>query len=345
MRVIKPDSLALTYKNFSTRKEKMLSVGMMSCFHFNRGGVDNLMPEEKLWELSGLAMGSHTVLDEGFPKPASEFLVYGFAHAGRNKKCTSIEIAVHFDRIEKSLSVFGDRYFDCGKISFPQSFETISIDEYHAFGGMTYTENPMGKGMSKIVVDGIERHVLPNVELSDCLIMHVDDRPLPASLSALNSGAPQRTCLLGTFDNTWLKTRWPSFPDDMDVNYYHVAPVDQRIDGFFYGDEKFSISNMHPDFSLLGGELPRLRARCFVHQILPKDKNAGFKELSTHAETVWLFPDYECGIILYRAEVHTNDSNAEDVLHVMAQWENLDDAPSSYENYRELFFQSSSKRK
>lgn len=152
---------------------------------------------------------------------------------------------------------------------------------------------------------------------------------------ALPATSPQRTSLLGSFNRQWLKKTWPHFPLDTSAAYFHSAPPDQRMAGFFKGDEVIEIANMHPQYPLLRSALPQLRARCFVNRL--EGAVEVFSEIETCAETVWLFPEQACGIVLYRGVAGISDSEADDVLHVMAQWERMDEAPQSFDYYRDYF--------
>ncbi|MDB5990460.1 MAG: putative exported protein [Herbaspirillum sp.] len=152
---------------------------------------------------------------------------------------------------------------------------------------------------------------------------------------ALPATSPQRTSLLGSFNQQWLKKTWPHLPLDTAAAYFHSAPPDQRMAGFFKGDEAIEIANMHPQHALLCSALPQLRARCFVNRL--NDAAEVFSEIETCAETVWLFPEQACGIVLYRGVTGISDSEADDVLHVMAQWERMDEAPQTFDYYRDFF--------
>ena len=137
------------------------------------------------------------------------------------------------------------------------------------------------------------------------------------NFEALPATSPQRTSLLGNFNRQWLEKTWPHLPLDTSAAYFHSAPPDQRMAGFFKGDEVIEIAHMHPQYPLLRSALPQLRARCFVNR---REGTAEvFSEIETCAETVWLFPEQECGIVLYRGVSGISDSEADDVLHVMAQ--------------------------
>ncbi|OWY26790.1 DUF2169 family type VI secretion system accessory protein [Herbaspirillum robiniae] len=336
MKIFKPDNLALLYRNFRLGQDKLLSLGMMALFPLGRSGIPELLGEAQLWQNVAKALGADAMLDGGMPKPAGEFFVYGAAHAGEGKQVQQIEVIAGVAGLRKSLYVFGDRQFGMMNASAPQAFSLMPLTRERAFGGEGFNANPMGKGFADVKgVDGQAVRPLPNVESPGQLMVSRGDKPAPAGYWALPVDAEQRTRLLGKFDDRWLQKTWPYLPEDTHAEYFHEAPVDQRIKGFFRGDDAFELVNLHPQQQRITGRLPALRARCFVNQRQGAiDK---FTELETRAETVWLFPELECGIVLYRATARVADDDADDVLHVMAEWEELASAPLSFDHYHQLF--------
>jgi uncharacterized protein YjbI with pentapeptide repeats len=337
MKIIKPDNLGLLYRALQMSSGKLLSLGLMGMFHLDRSGLADLLSEQVLWKNSEAAIGSDGILDAGWPKPAGEFLVYGACHAPNATPVPQINVTAGIGGIRKTLAVFGDRHFSALRgISAAQPFRRMEIGPQQSFGGEGFADNPKGCGFAAIKdAAGAPLHPLPNVESPASLIVSNSDRPQPAGFWAIPPEAPQRTRLLGSFDAQWLKKTWPHMPIDTQQAYFHSAPPDQRLPAYFKGDEAIEIMHMHPQRATINARLPRLRARCFINR-----KIAGgeiFSEIDTRAETVWLFPELECGIVLYRALAEIADSDADDVLHVMAEWESMDNAPLTFEHYHEVF--------
>ncbi|NUU02190.1 DUF2169 family type VI secretion system accessory protein [Herbaspirillum robiniae] len=336
MKIFKPDNLALLYRNFRLGQDKLLSLGMMALFPLGRSGIAELLGEAQLWQSAAQAVGADAMLDGGMPKPAGEFFVYGAAHAREGAQVRQIEVVASVAGVRKPLYVFGDRQFGLMNASEPQPFSRMPLTRAQAFGGEGFAANPLGKGFADVkAADGQSVRPLPNVESPGQLMVSRGDTPAPAGYWALPVDAAQRTRLLGKFDERWLQKTWPYLPEDTHAEYFHEAPADQRIKGFFLGDDAFELVNLHPQQQRIAGRLPALRARCFVNQ--RQGANEKFTELETRAETVWLFPELECGIVLYRATARVADDDADDVLHVMAEWEELASAPLSFEHYHQLF--------
>ncbi len=147
---------------------------------------------------------------------------------------------------------------------------------------------------------------------------------------------PKRQKKTGTYDDTWLKERWPYFPDDMNYEYFNCAPEDQYIEGFFKGGEAIEILNMHPDVQLIRSRVPELRIRCFVtKKEAPKSEVELFQEVTTHVDTLWLFPSILRGVAMYRGVTGIWDEEYEDVLRILIATERACDKPLPLEHYTE----------
>lgn len=152
-----------------------------------------------------------------------------------------------------------------------------------------------------------------------------------AEFRALPPSHPERARDLGPFDERWLAARWPHLPAGTRAEHFHTAPRDQRIAGFWRGDEDIELVNLHADRPAIAGALPRVRARCFVERWV--GGVARIDACPMRAETVWLFPGAACGIVLYRALVAIDDEDGDDVVRVIAGWEHADAPPLPDEAY------------
>ena len=139
----------------------------------------------------------------------------------------------------------------------------MPINYQNAFGGPDFPENPVGKGM---IPDATGKTPRPNVQDHGHLIISPRDRPPPAGFAAYPLDWPQRQQYAGRVDENWLLNDWPHFPMDTNWELFNAAPEDQRLPGFFTGDEKIEIMHMHPGKAVLPSSLPGLRPRLFVNQ-------------------------------------------------------------------------------
>lgn len=340
MDIRKQESHSVFSKVFQVNGDNYLTLTIMSAFSFDDPG--NLMDESDLWSAAGSALSNHDVLDMLMPKQTGEALAAGkfFNLSAQSVQAGSVRISV--GSVDKTLHVFGDRYWIkkagmASGISDPRSLPEMEITYANAFGGPGYKQNPLGKGMEEHgPVDAIP---LPNIEYPNQLIGSLSDRPEPAGLGPLGPDWQQRAGKLGTYDRKWLETRWPWFPEDMDWTYFNAAPQDQQMAGYFTGDEHVVIENMHPERSTISTSLPALRMRCFVRQ--EENDDEIFKELGTRLDTVWLFPEYETGVVIWRGTLKVHDDEATDVHVAYAAHEALTEDKKPLEYYRDIFFAES----
>ena len=337
MKIIKPDNLAIVHRSLRFARRDSLAIGMIAGFRFGPAGLAGLLPENQLWPIVTQALGKDTILDEGHPKPAGEYKVYGAAHAPAGTQVELQRVSVRIGSQAKSVIVTGDRQFNAlGLIGAPKPYARMPIDPATAFGGAGFADNPLGKGFAEIDKgDGTRYWPLPNVEIESRRMASRGERVASAGFWGVDITAPLRQQHLGVCDERWLKQEWPHLPSDTRPELFLSAPLDQRLSGYFAGDEAFQLDNMHPRTRSLQGRLPALRARCFVNR-----KTADgdvLSEWQAHAETVWLFPELECGAVLYRALAGAADADASDIRHIMAEWELMSDAPLPFKHYRDLF--------
>lgn len=333
MKIIKPQNLGLLFKSCFIDKKAYLSIAACACFTLDTSPPNRLLDEPEMWPIIAAALSEDEIFDFGVPKVRGEFLVYGSAFAPRPVR--GLEVHVQVGNAAKDLAIFGNHHWTLAGAQEPHPFTQMPIHYGNAFGGPDLPENPMGKGMEP---DDMGKIPLPNVQDPHQLMGSPDDKPKPAGFTAYPMSWPQRQGYMGKVDENWLLEDWPHFPKDTDWEYFNTAPEDQRLAGFFDGDEKLEIRNMHPRKGVIKSTLPSLRGRLFVHQ---QEKGQEiFKEVSCRAETLWLFPDREIGIILYRGTVAVADDEYEDVLHLFARWESLADQPKTIDEYRRIFEES-----
>jgi uncharacterized protein YjbI with pentapeptide repeats len=340
MNIRKQDVHSVFSKVFQVKDDNYLTLTVMSAFLFDDPGT--LVDESDLWNAAGSALSKNDVLDMLMPKQTGEVLAAGtfFNLSAQSVQAGSVRISI--GPIDKTLHIFGDRYWIkkagmVGGISDPQPLTEMEITYVNAFGGPGYKWNPLGKGMEE---HGSGDAVpLPNIEYPNQLIASPSDRPEPAGFGPLGPDWQQRAGKLGTYDRKWLETRWPWFPEDMDWTYFNAAPHDQQTTGYFTGDERVVIENMHPERSTISTSLPALRMRCFVRQ--EENGDEIFKELGTRLDTVWLFPEYETGVVIWRGTLKVRDDEAADIQAAYAAHEYLMEDKKPLEYYRDIFFAES----
>ncbi|MDR5837109.1 DUF2169 domain-containing protein [Caballeronia sp. LZ034LL] len=338
MKIIKPDTCALLFRTLRFEGRDLLSIGAMAMFPLTppAAGPAPLASEADLWTAGAAALGDGGLLDAGFPKPRGEWLAYGAAHAPGGAPAALVETVVQVGNSRKALYVYGDRSFGAlGGISAAEPFQRMPVDPARAYGGPAFAPNPAGRGARPQAGDGA-RQPLPNVERPDALVAMPGDEREPAGYWALPATSPQRAALLGPFDDRWLAQQWPHLPAQTHTEYFCCAPADQRIDGFWRGDEAIAVDHMHPEQPLLRGRLPGLRARCFVSRRAGAELR--FEEFAARPETVWVFPEIGQGIVLFRAVATLTDEDADDIAHIVTGFEPMGESPLPVGHYRDKLF-------
>lgn len=336
MNIHKQDIHSVFSKVFQAKSNYYLALTVMSAFLFDDPG--KLLDETDLWNAAGSALSSHDVLDMFMPKQKGEILAAGkfFSPGRRPVRASSVRISV--GSMSKVLHVFGDRRWIkkagvVSGISDPQPMTEMEITYVNAFGGPGYKQNPLGKGMEEKDADGAIP--LSNIEYPDQLIGSPSDRPEPAGFGPLGLDWQQRAGKLGTYDQKWIESRWPWFPEDMDWTYFNAAPGDQIIGRYFRGDEKVVIENMHPEHVKIETTLPGFRMRCFIEK--HAEGKEIFKEVKTRLDTIWLFPEQEMGVLIWRAVTEVKNEDAEEISAVFVPMESLKEPPETIEYYRTQF--------
>jgi len=340
MKIYKKNHHSLFIKPFGIANKLYLTLTVF--IYFDLTNPDEPLTEQELWKTIPEQLKPMPVLDAGMAKPHGEVLINGscFAPKGSTRQASMVSVSV--GKMKKELDVFGDRYWKktiagVTSITEPVPFSEMPITWNNAFGGKEFADNPAGKGIDPVVtLKGDVLVPLPNIEYPHMLISSPSDRPSPAGFGPLDIMMPTRQKKTGTYDDKWLKERWPYFPDDMDYEFFNCAPEDQYLKGFFTGSEKIEIVNMNPDMQLISSHMPRLRIRCFVtKKELPKSKGEIFQDVPTHIDTLSLFPSILRGVAIYRGTTEIFDEEYEDVSRILIATERATDTPGTLEYYLE----------
>jgi len=188
-----------------------------------------------------------------------------------------------------------------------------------AYGGDGFAPNPMGRGAAGSAETG---QPLPNVERPGHLIVSPGDRPEPQGLGALDVSWPQRSRFVGTYDERWLRTRYPGFADDTDWRFFQLAPEDQWLEGMWRGDEAVAAENLHPTQPNVTGRLPGVRARAF----LSRADGEGLEDVPLRLSTVWLLPHRELLVLVHHGSTVVSESDGSDIKLLLAGLEGLSEA-------------------
>lgn len=278
------------------------------------------VPEHEVWPWL-LTHFTEQPFDMGFKKERGVFGVAGSAHAASGQPVAAMAVRARVGALQKTLHVHGDRHWDrqaVWRISPARPFVSMPVTLSRAFGGAGWPENPQGRGWfaGSEPTPGL---ALPNIELPDAPIVTPHDRPAVASFSVLPGAAPSRMAWLGRFDDTWQRERFPWVPDDTDPRWFDAVPSDQGMDAFWQGNETWEVHGMHPERPAVSGKLPGFRPRLLVRRQPAGGRNAQtdatslISEVRLDLDTVWLFPNEQRVMVMYRAAIPVSSEDAADV--------------------------------
>jgi uncharacterized protein YjbI with pentapeptide repeats len=329
MKTIKPRRAGVLCRTFENGDASYLAVSVLVFFPF--APPSRPLTEVDLWRFAAVELGDEPI-DACMPKQRGEVLVTGSAYpfGGPRPACAP---RVTIGTVDKTLYVVGDRFWKGGAASDPRPFTEMPLGWEQAFGGEGYAPNPVGKGFAPTRTEHGEVHVLPNVEDPKRLVRFPDDRPQPAGFGPYDLTWPQRFSKVGTYDAAWLKERFPGFAKDMDWSLWNGAPEDQQIQGYFKGDEPFTLELMHPEKARIEGRLPGLRTRAVVTQ--RTGEGEAFREIATRLDTVRLFPHAERGVLVFHGLLEVAEDDGTDVVHLVLACEDMG-APKPVDHYREV---------
>lgn len=262
--------------------------------------------------------------DLALVKPRGECILAGTCHPPGGRPIGTSAVAFKIGPVARSIAVFGDRRWEKSmlgrKISTPTPFTAMDLCWERCFGGSSHSENPLGRG-----IDAVPRAegavLLPNLERPEALIASPSDRPMVAAAFPIDSGWKARVRRAGTYDARWLKQRWPFFPEDLDLEYFNAAPEEQRIRGYFRGDEEIALQNLAPGRPLVRGRLPGLRPRCFA--FIRRGNADSFEEVSLELDTITVDADAMQAFAVWRGLVEVPSETLDEVRDLLVSHEAL----------------------
>jgi hypothetical protein len=253
------------------------SVAVKGTFQVSPSGAVSVAEEQekmllmpKYWEAAGTS-SVRWESDMIGPKGRTDVLVNGSAYAPAGRPAASVDISLRVgNEINKTLRVYGNRWWRLGVVrlraSAPEPFSVMAVKYEAAFGGFDRGaadplqhrldgRNPVGTGFFIDSAHAMSQR-LPNLEHPATPISGWDDRPAPAGFGAIACDWSPRRELAGTYDEAWLKERFPLWARDFDPRYFQAAPPDQQSQGYLRGGEVLQLTNMTPQ-GVWRFELPR----------------------------------------------------------------------------------------
>jgi hypothetical protein len=205
-------------------------------------------------------------------KKNTDVLLNGHACSPRGEPAREVVVEMSVGTISKQLLVLGDRRWVSGPLgglsmSPPEPFVKMPLTYERAFGGWDNRSedpsehrleprNPIGAGFATRREHLVDQP-LPNVEEPRRRIGSWKDRPSPAGFGAIASYWTPRKEYAGTYDEKWMKDRFPMWPEDFDIRFFQAAPEDQQASGFLRGGEGVELTNVDPKGTMVFS-LPRI---------------------------------------------------------------------------------------
>jgi hypothetical protein len=238
-------------------------VVVKATFHSHPSGrltlADEQLPPLLAPEYHGVdgASSLHYEADLVPPKPGTDVILNGHAHAPRGRAATSLAVALGVGTHRKILQVTGDRVYRrtlVGTVvpSAPAPFLRVPIVYERAYGGhdatppdpakhALFTPNPVGTG-HVVRRSTLVGHPVANIGYPGAALGHDG----AAGFGALCSHWSPRRELAGTYDARWVATRKPLLPEDFDPRFHMCAPLDQQHVPHLRGGVPIELVNLTP---------------------------------------------------------------------------------------------------
>ena len=333
---IKPQDLVISFKPYQYRQKYHLAVSALMFFRFD--APDQLLPGHIALPEANRRMPKGQPLDEGMPKKGAEVLVVGSAHTPAGRPLPTMQTRLKMGEVDKTLDVLGSRHWQQSllpmvKIDEPKPFAQMPLTLANAWGGPSFAENPEGRGFAASRVSALRKDssgTLPTVQYPGETLQPGRATHRPATFSSLPMGYPQRRKKLGTYGKKWLKHDFPGYADNLNWHFFNCAPEDQWLVAPFAGGDPFTLEGFHPDHSQQRGKTPRLKPRAFLGT-----QDEPFREVPLLADTLWLFPEIELGVLIHHGSLEIQDSDGLDAEAIMLAYERPG-APRSLGHYQEV---------
>ncbi|WP_339493835.1 MULTISPECIES: DUF2169 domain-containing protein [unclassified Pseudomonas] len=269
--------------------------------------------------------------DRYLKKSRGTFAIHGSAYALQDAQRQGMPVQVSLGSLRKTLYVYPPRYWHhnvLGWTALPgESLRSVALDLKHAYGGPQCADNPEGLGH---VGDSGPVEGLPLAQIEDRSIAErrPDTPQTLASFLPLPEQSAERRRFMGTCDEDWQRLRAPFLPLDTDPHWFDEVAQDQCLNDYWGGDETWSATGMHPERGDVHGRLPGLRPRLLLRRAVTPSVT---EEAPLDLDTVWLFPDVERVLLLYRCEIAVQDIDGEDIGAVGVVCEHATDLRRSTE--------------
>jgi uncharacterized protein YjbI with pentapeptide repeats len=243
-------------------------------------------------------------------KLKADLLLVGTCHPPGGQCDEACPVEFQVGAWSKMLGVIGDRSWNgllTRRMSDPIPFVQMPVRYDRAYGGEGFKRNPIGIGFDRVC--------LPNIEDPRYLISSYSDQPDPAGFGPLHSSWEQRTGRPSKLKKSYLKERWPWYPEDFDWSYFNSAPRDQQLESYLRGDELLRMVNLHPEHPVFESRLPGIRPQVFVQYKDGGDRQT-LHEVPINLDTLWVDMDLGKLVLVWRGQAPVSHIKLQDVAEV-----------------------------
>lgn len=354
MELIKDTSLELGYRVWqASPPTPSLTIVIKATFDLGDGAPCALAAEQELCggDLNhddDEEMSLRLENDFAILKPRGECFLVGSCFVPRGRQTTQLQAGFVIGEVKKGFVVTGDRFWEGGmltKPSKPVPFSEMPLRPERSFGGPGHKTNPWGVGYKGHAPE--PTRALPNIERPDAQMTSPRAKVDPVLTTPIPMGDKRRIAFAGTYDKRWLRTRWPFFPEDFRWEYFQAAPEDQRIKGYWRGDEAITLFNLHRQRDRLKTSLPGLRPRVFLDR-LPAAGPQDFREVALNLDTVTIDTDRAQIFCVWRGLENVTSEDLDDIANIFVAQDTLEGRQPKdafYERMQQLLRQEEEEEK
>ncbi len=271
-------------------------------------------------------------------KPRTDFVVVGHCHTPGQQPLRQCEVAAGLGAHVHHLQIYGERqWLADGRASTPQPFVRMPLRYERSYGGALFPENPTGLGFRAAEGPSIAAGgLLPYIEDPRTPIGRAGVHVFPAGFGPLHRQWRFRAAKLGTYNDQYLKTRWPALPEDFDPSHYNAAHPSLQLPGYAQGDEQLSFINMHPQHASYGCTLPGIKTRAFLDIPGPNGDAIALREVAMHLDTAWVNVDDEKLVLVWRGITQVSSPKYPEVRRIYVVAEDASSPPRSTADFEVL---------
>lgn len=290
--IIKSDNLYFASQAFDFNGKMYLSMSVG--FGFSLDEKNKILPIDQTFATAIATLQNGECFDMGSPKKFSEFLVAGKAFSPNNQATNQILVNVKVGNKSRGLVIKSNSK----NHTFTQqelTWKNTAYDEKY---------NPLG---------------YKKLEPNDVYIVDINDETIPANYAPTGIDWKFKQEFLGKkYDKQWLQQKWRSVADDFSFEFFNLSQTNsaQRLaeNQTFDVNTPIELTNLNEHKAQISTRIPE---KFLENKIIYKDGkqiSADFK-----ADTLWLFPNQEIGILLFHSSVETNNSAAENISEIHLQ--------------------------